>query len=89
VVNSGQNLWLNTYIEVMGVDDVELHFKEKEAAAILGVSPRTLSAGRQGRGAFKCLKYIKMGTRVTYSSSAIQGWIELGTVTPPETGKGV
>ncbi len=57
-------------------------FTAEQTASILSISARTLEAGRQGRGTFRDLPYVKLGSRVAYSAKAIQDRIESGTVTP-------
>lgn len=59
------------------------HIDEKAAAAVLGLSVRTLQAWRvKGGGP----PFVKMGVNVRYNPVALTGWLEANTVTSTSGG---
>lgn len=56
--------------------DIRIHLSTTEAAAYLGLSPRTLEKHRcYGTGPV----YQKLGGRVVYNVSQLDAWAEVGT----------
>jgi len=49
---------------------------EDEAAALLGVSARTLQAWRYDSDPFKGPEWVKIGRAVRYRRGDVQAWIE-------------
>ena len=57
-------------------DDIRAHLSTTDAAAYLGLSPRTLEKHRcYGTGPV----YRKLGGRVVYQVSQLEAWADLGT----------
>lgn len=62
---------------VKGVAHAQEMLDEREAAAMLGVSPGTLSVWRS-TGRYN-LPFVKVGARVRYRRADLQAWLEKRT----------
>jgi hypothetical protein len=57
---------------------LEVHYTTKEAAALLGLSPRTLENWRNLR---QGPTFLKFGSRVLYAESALKAFAASNTIT--------